>query len=56
MVDVTKWPVFSLMGNQELATIRKASVFGMSANEAIYVTKDDEVRCHRGGKQIGVFT
>nr|XP_040057147.1 RCC1 and BTB domain-containing protein 1-like [Gasterosteus aculeatus aculeatus]XP_040057148.1 RCC1 and BTB domain-containing protein 1-like [Gasterosteus aculeatus aculeatus]XP_040057149.1 RCC1 and BTB domain-containing protein 1-like [Gasterosteus aculeatus aculeatus]XP_040057151.1 RCC1 and BTB domain-containing protein 1-like [Gasterosteus aculeatus aculeatus]XP_040057152.1 RCC1 and BTB domain-containing protein 1-like [Gasterosteus aculeatus aculeatus]XP_040057153.1 RCC1 and BTB domain- len=43
MVDVTKWPVFSLMGNQELATIRKASVFGMSANEAIYVTKDDEV-------------
>ncbi|XP_040057151.2 RCC1 and BTB domain-containing protein 1 [Gasterosteus aculeatus] len=43
MVDVTKWPVFSLMGNQELATIQKASVFGMSANEAIYVTKDDEV-------------
>ncbi|KAL6101054.1 rcbtb1 [Pungitius sinensis] len=43
MVDVTKWPVFSLMGNQELSTIRKASVFGMSANEAIYITKDDEV-------------
>ncbi|XP_034417637.1 RCC1 and BTB domain-containing protein 1-like isoform X3 [Cyclopterus lumpus] len=43
MVDVTKWPVFSLMGTRQLSTIRKASVFGTSANEAIYVTKDDEV-------------
>lgn len=44
MVDVTKWPLFSLMGPEELATIRKACVFGTSANEAIYITNDDEVR------------
>ncbi|KAI3355838.1 hypothetical protein L3Q82_004401 [Scortum barcoo] len=43
MVDVTKWPLFSLMGTQELSTIRKACVFGMSANEAIYITNDHEV-------------
>lgn len=44
MVDVTKWPLFSMMSPQELSTIRKACVFGMSANEAIYITNDDEVR------------
>lgn len=43
MVDVTKWPIFSLMGPQELSNIRKACVFGSSANEAIYITNDDEV-------------
>ncbi|CAN9497541.1 unnamed protein product [Ophioblennius macclurei] len=43
MVDVTKWPLFSLMGPQELCAIRKACVFGTSANEAIYITADDEV-------------
>lgn len=52
MVDVTKWPVFSLMGPQELATIRKACVFGTSANEAIYITKDDEVRCQRRENRV----
>lgn len=44
MVDVTKWPIFSLMGLEELSMIRKACVFGSSANEAVYVTHDDEVR------------
>lgn len=44
MVDVTKWTLFSLMGPQELSAIRKACVFGSSANEAIYITSDDEVR------------
>lgn len=44
MVDVTKWPIFSLMGPEELPLIRKACVFGSSANEAIYITNDDEVR------------
>lgn len=48
MVDVTKWPIFSLMGPQELSTIRKACVFGTSANEAIYITNDDEVRGQEG--------
>ncbi|TWW81064.1 BTB domain-containing protein 1 Regulator of chromosome condensation and [Takifugu flavidus] len=43
MVDLTKWPLFSLMSPQELSTIRKAYVFGTSANEAIYITSDDEV-------------
>lgn len=47
MVDVTKWPLFSLMGPQELSAIRKACVFGTSANEAIYITNDDEVRGQR---------
>ncbi|XP_014916266.1 RCC1 and BTB domain-containing protein 1-like [Poecilia latipinna] len=43
MVDVTKWPIFSLMAPEELPSIRKACVFGSSANEAIYITNDDEV-------------
>ncbi|KAI9547078.1 RCC1 and BTB domain-containing protein 1 [Dissostichus eleginoides] len=43
MVDVTKWPIFSMMGPQELSSIRKACVFGTSANEAVFITKDDEV-------------
>ncbi|XP_028249007.1 RCC1 and BTB domain-containing protein 1-like isoform X2 [Parambassis ranga] len=43
MVDVTKWPMFSLMGLQELSSIRRACVFGTSANEAIYFTHDEEV-------------
>lgn len=32
------------MSSQELTAIRKACVFGTSANEAIYITDDDEVR------------
>uniref|UniRef100_A0A667YXT2 Regulator of chromosome condensation (RCC1) and BTB (POZ) domain containing protein 1 n=1 Tax=Myripristis murdjan TaxID=586833 RepID=A0A667YXT2_9TELE len=43
MVDVSKWPLFSLMGPQELSSIRRACVFGTSANEVIYITSDDEV-------------
>ncbi|XP_076026236.1 RCC1 and BTB domain-containing protein 1-like [Genypterus blacodes] len=43
MVDVAKWPLFSLLGPQELSSIRKACVFGTSANEAIFITSDDEV-------------
>ncbi|XP_061649320.1 RCC1 and BTB domain-containing protein 1 isoform X4 [Phyllopteryx taeniolatus] len=42
MVDVAKWPLFSLMAPQELACIWKACVFGASANEAIFITSDDE--------------
>lgn len=44
MVDVGKWPIFTLLSPQEIASIRKACVFGTSANEALYVTDDDEVR------------
>ncbi|XP_050008212.1 RCC1 and BTB domain-containing protein 1 isoform X3 [Alexandromys fortis] len=43
MVDVGKWPIFTLLSPQETASIRKACVFGGSANEAIYVTDKDEV-------------
>ncbi|XP_076159819.1 RCC1 and BTB domain-containing protein 1 isoform X2 [Alosa pseudoharengus] len=43
MVDVSKWPLFTLMSAQELVSIRQACVFGTSANEAIYITHDDEV-------------
>lgn len=44
MVDVGKWPIFTLLSPQEIASIRKACVFGTSANEAIYITHNDEVR------------
>ncbi|KAM6141107.1 LOW QUALITY PROTEIN: RCC1 and BTB domain-containing protein 1 [Pterocles gutturalis] len=43
MVDVGKWPIFTLLSPQEIASIQKACVFGSSANEAIYVTRNDEV-------------
>ncbi|XP_075561395.1 RCC1 and BTB domain-containing protein 1 isoform X5 [Pelecanus crispus] len=43
MVDVGKWPIFTLLSPQEIASIRKACVFGTSANEAIYITHNDEV-------------
>lgn len=43
MVDLSKWPVFFLLTPEELASVRQACVFGIAANEAIYVTADDEV-------------
>ncbi|XP_058040409.1 RCC1 and BTB domain-containing protein 1-like [Ahaetulla prasina] len=42
-MEVGKWPIFTLLSPQEMATIRKACVFGTSANEAIYITHSDEV-------------
>lgn len=44
MVDVSKWPMFSVLNTEELATVRQACVFGTSANEAIYITHGNEVR------------
>lgn len=49
MVDVGKWPIFTLLSPQEIASIRKACVFGTSANEAIYTTHNDEVRLYYSG-------
>lgn len=43
MVDVSKWPLFTLLSAQELASIRQACIFGVAANEAIYITHNDEV-------------
>ena len=42
------------MGPQELSAIRKACVFGMSANEAIYITNDDEVRGPRENLMVEI--
>ncbi|CAB1451658.1 unnamed protein product [Pleuronectes platessa] len=43
MLDVGKWPVFALLPPEELRLIRQACVFGSAANEALYVTVNDEV-------------
>lgn len=43
MLDVTKWPIFSLLDPSEVAKIAKICVFGSSGNEAIYITKSDDV-------------
>ncbi|KAK7893079.1 hypothetical protein WMY93_022231 [Mugilogobius chulae] len=39
MVDLSRWPLFSLLSPEELGVIRQACVFGTTANEAIYVTQ-----------------
>ncbi|MEQ2206123.1 hypothetical protein XENOCAPTIV_023572 [Xenoophorus captivus] len=43
MVDVTKWPLFSLLSSEERAAVRQACVYGTSANEVIYTTHGNEV-------------
>ncbi|XP_069745781.1 RCC1 and BTB domain-containing protein 2-like isoform X2 [Narcine bancroftii] len=43
MLDVGKWPMFALLPPQDLCSIRLACVFGMSGNETLYVTENDEV-------------
>nr|XP_020447547.1 RCC1 and BTB domain-containing protein 1-like isoform X2 [Monopterus albus] len=43
MLDVSKWPVFSLLSTKQLATVQQACVFGASSNEAIYITHDNEL-------------
>ncbi|XP_077154207.1 RCC1 and BTB domain-containing protein 1 [Ranitomeya variabilis] len=43
MVDFGKWPLFTLLSPQEVASIRLACVFGTCANEVIYTNDNDEV-------------
>lgn len=43
MVNLSKAPMFSLLTPEQRASVRQACVFGLSANEAIYVTHSDEV-------------
>lgn len=43
MVNLCKAPMFSLLTAEQLASVRQACVFGMMANEAIYVTHSNEV-------------
>lgn len=52
MVDVSKWPLFSLLSSEDRASVRQACVFGTSANEAVYVSHGNEVSgcvCRRTG-------
>nr|XP_006817818.1 PREDICTED: RCC1 and BTB domain-containing protein 1-like [Saccoglossus kowalevskii] len=43
ILDSNKWSIFSLLDSQLIQSIKLACVFGSSANEAIFVTTDDEV-------------
>ncbi|XP_066090788.1 RCC1 and BTB domain-containing protein 2 isoform X3 [Saccopteryx bilineata] len=43
MLDVGKWPIFSLCSEEELQLIRQACVFGSAGNEVLYTTVNDEV-------------
>ena len=42
-LDVDKWPIFSLLDIEFLKSVRTACIFGSSGNEALIVTKDDNV-------------
>lgn len=43
MQELERWPIFSLLNEEFLVAVRIACVFGNSGNEAIVVTKDDDV-------------
>ncbi|NXC92891.1 RCBT2 protein, partial [Certhia familiaris] len=43
MLDVGKWPIFSLCSPEEIKLIRQACVFGSAGNEVLYATENDEV-------------
>nr|XP_055191779.1 RCC1 and BTB domain-containing protein 2 isoform X2 [Nyctereutes procyonoides]XP_055191780.1 RCC1 and BTB domain-containing protein 2 isoform X2 [Nyctereutes procyonoides]XP_055191781.1 RCC1 and BTB domain-containing protein 2 isoform X2 [Nyctereutes procyonoides]XP_055191783.1 RCC1 and BTB domain-containing protein 2 isoform X2 [Nyctereutes procyonoides] len=43
MLDVGKWPIFSLCSEEELQLIRQACVFGSAGNEVLYTTVSDEI-------------
>lgn len=43
MLDVGKWPIFSLCSEAELQLVRQACVFGSASNELLYTTVNDEV-------------
>ncbi|KAJ3590596.1 hypothetical protein NHX12_008546 [Muraenolepis orangiensis] len=42
MLDVGRWPMFALLPPEDLRLIRQACVFGSAANEALYVTVNDQ--------------
>ena len=50
-MDMASWTIFSLLDKEFAAQIRLACVFGNLGNEALIVTKDDEV-CARPRYQI----
>lgn len=42
-LDFNKWPLFSLLSPEFLSNIKQVCVFGSSGNEALMVTKEDDV-------------
>ncbi|CAL1532706.1 unnamed protein product [Lymnaea stagnalis] len=43
VMDLSKWPIFSVLETELLSAIRKIFVFGNSGNEAIFITDSDDV-------------
>jgi len=43
MQELGRWPIFSLLDETFLTSLRIACVFGSAGNEAIVITRDDEV-------------
>ena len=43
MQELERWPIFSLLDEDFLTSLRIAFVFGSAGHEAIVVTRDDEV-------------
>jgi RCC1 and BTB domain-containing protein len=41
--SLSKWPVFSLLGDSFLHSLKMVCVFGASGSEAVMVTHDDQV-------------
>ncbi len=41
--SISKWPIFALLEDSFLETLKLVCVFGSSGNEAVLVTHDDEV-------------
>lgn len=41
--DVVKWSIFCLGNSELMSQVKFAIVFGTSGNEALFVTKSDEV-------------
>ena len=42
-LDVDKWPMFSLLEPDFVSLIRLVCVFGTAGNEAIIISRDDDV-------------
>lgn len=55
MLDVGKWPIFSLCSEEELQLIRQACVFGNAGNEVLYSTVNDEVSLKKKKSQPLLF-
>lgn len=56
MLDVGKWPIFSLCSEEELQLIRQACVFGSAGNEVLYSTVNDEVILKKKNSATPIFS